>query len=608
MSNRNPIDQSTLAMQILNSEAPAPNGLDWLSDTLNGVDIYSCFAKTPTIFFDPQSTATKSQGTYKYPYKTQAELQVVIAGHMAGQVLGFKRGSVLRVTGAFGLSISVYGTTAKPFVICPYDDANALPIITAGANVTWILFDAGNNIWSYTAAEVDVWRSNARQKKKAFSTSVIETLDSSSNNRTTYTGGKIYLRLPAGETPNDGTVEVSASSYAFDLNYSNVPATGNIIVCGLDVQKGSNNTFSITPESPGNLINTIDNIQVIGCRASSSGIDNNAILGRDAMCIYGLNNDKRITNLYVAGCYCTDSLNHALELGGTSGAIVEKNMSYDCGGNSIIELWTSCDNAIIRYNWGDYSGTTGNIAIQAGGGIFFANRELNGDTDDTTNTKNFNNTAYFNLITRPRIKGFMANGGIGHKFYQNTVYFDSDSTGSSGTGWLTTGTAATGFCNISNNLFYWNPGIKANWYPNMVLMQAPGANASIPSGDYNVYFTWWGTAKSLWNAKGGTPFAGSNTTSSLIIYKTAMAAYSLDQNSLASIKNAGGTLTLSSIGLVVPTILPAVGVYHYAPDNAFVPMASAVPGIRTLTGIGKKYFDDKPYAATSATIGAFLGA
>lgn len=579
--------------------------LSWLNDTISGVDIYSELYRPPTIFFDPGSTATKSLGTYKYPYKTQAEIQGIVAGNMSGQVLGFKRGSQLRVTGGLGLTLNVYGSAAKPFVICPYGDALPLPIITAGAVVTWVLHDAINNIWSYTVGvtEVDIWRSHVRQKKVAFTNNVAETLITAGIS--TYTANTLYLRLPPGENANDGNTEISVSAYGFDLNYSNVPASGNILVYGLDVRKGYNSSFSISPQATGS-ITTIDNIRVIGCTTSGSGVDNNTSAGgRDGLVIYGASNAKRITNLQVIGHYSTDCLNHAVEFAGTDGAILEYCKSYNCGGNSITELWSSNSNAIIRYNWGDFSGLAGGRYTQAGGGIFFANNEIDSDTLDTSHSKNVNNKAYFNLITRPTLKGLMAIGGSGHKFYHNTVYVDPDATTPGGAGgangWVTAGNAANGFCEISNNLFYWKKGVQANRYPNMVRMSDLAANSSIPSGDRNVYFTDWGMSK--------TPFYyGTTAQLSFTNYKSAILAVSaMDQNSFCTTKNLGGTLTAASLGFVDATGLPSKGVYDFLPVNAFTPIASAVPGLTSLTGIGLKYFDGTPYSAGSATIGAFKG-
>lgn len=584
----------------------ALNSLPWLSDTINGVDIYSGLAKSPTIFFDPSSTATKSLGTYRYPYKIQAEVQAIFSGKQAGQVLGIRRGSVLRATGTNGFNLNVYGASGKPAIICPYGDDLDLPIITGGSIVTWALHDVANNIWSYAvgATEQEVWRSDVRMRKVAYATSVADTLDPTKVNRTTFTSSVLYLRLPTGVDANDGLTEVSVVNFAFDLRYTNVAASGYIHVYGLDVKKCRNNAFQITRPVTYESISTVDDIEVIGCRASGAGADNSdSTLGRDAFTAYGPTNAIRLQNMHFAGNFATDVLNNSIELGATSKAIVENNISYNVGGNSVIELWTSNDNAIIRYNFGDMSGLAPAVFSVSGSGMLFANRERDGDTHDATNAKNFNNKAHHNLISRPKTSAMHIAGGTGHEIYHNTVYLKDDDVQSSGTsaanGWATSGTAASGFCTISNNLFYWELDSSAHRFPWMVFMGTLGAAASVPSGNNNIYFANWATFDSVFRYNDGN--VGDSGT-----YKTALSSYNLDQNSLFSTKNAG-TLTPSLLGFVPPTDLPSAAGFNLSPDNAFVPIASRTVGSTALTGIGNKYFDGKPYAAASATIGALLG-
>ena len=110
------------------------------------------------------------------------------------------------------------------------------------------------------------------------------------------------------------------------------------------------------------------------------------------------------------------------------------------------------------------------------------------------------------------------------------------------------------------------------------------ASASIPSGNNNVYFVDWGAGNGNWYYNG-------SSTGNFTTYKTALSAYSLDQNSLAGADNTGGTLTASSLGF---------------DSTTYRPIASAVSGLTSLSP-GSRYYDGQPYTATGCTIGAFKG-
>jgi hypothetical protein len=148
----------------------------------------------------------------------------------------------------------------------------------------------------------------------------------------------------------------------------------------------------------------------------------------------------------------------------------------------------------------------------------------------------------------------------------------------------TFGDAATGFATISNNLFYWTVSAVAR-FPSVNRLGTLGAAASIPSGDKNIYFSQAGTGN-------GNFFYNGAGTGSFTTYKTALSAYSLDQNSLCTNQFTGGTLTDAALGFS---------------ETTFRPIAAAAPGATTLTGIGNVYQDGRPYVAASATIGARLG-
>lgn len=582
---------------------PMPPGADWLTDSLHGFDIYGAgFVRRPTLFFDPTDPNGLALGTYNNPYRTLTQLQQAVSGNMAGHVLGVKRGSIARASaGTIGLNLAVYGTSAKPFYIVPYGDAEALPIITGGNVITaWTLVDAGANIWSYAmgATQNDVWQSGARLIKKTWNTNAVTTL--TTEGTSTYNSNTLYIRPFGGANPADGTFEVCVVDFAMTINYSNVAATGNIIIAGLDVQKGRNATFQITRPATYATISTCDNIQIVGCKVSGGGVDTNASgLGRDALVLYGPTDAIRATNVYIAGNYFSDSMNNSVELAGVSGAIIEHNQAYQCHGHLIGELWASYDACIMRYNIGTDGSNYGRVCQKySSGGIYFSNHYWDGatwDAVDATNAKNTTSIAHHNLIVRPLIRGMLFTGGTAHKAYHNTVVFDGDyhygagvSLSTNGTGWVTSGTGAAGFVDISNNLFYWTADASARSFSKQDI-SVTGLGAA-PTGDHNIYFSDQGSTS--WNFKVKAAFtAGADTDASFTNYKAAVASVSLDQNSFSGHTGSGGNLTRTTLGMN---------------ETTFAPLATNT-GLTSLTGIGTRYQDGKPYVAATCTIGAMLG-
>lgn len=571
-------------------------GLSWMDDLRNGLDIYQYgFARTPTIYVDPSASASAGRGSYRHPYTTAAEIMARCAGNMAGQTLGFRRGTTLRHS---SLIIAAMGAAGGMFTLCPYGDAQDLPIITGGAVITtWTLYDSARNIWAYTvgSTEHDVWQSDRRLLKVTWDTDAATTLAAAAG-RSTYHSNVLYIKPYDGENPNLGQVEVSAADYAMLLAYPDVATSGYIAVCGLDIRKARNHALSVAAAGNG-TITAASTIQVVGNRLSGAGVDNGANLGRDGISIYGPSDSVRLSGVYVAGNYVEDCLNNACELGGTTGAVVEFNKAQSLGGNGVVELWASNDTASARYNWCDTMSTNGRVNTNlSAGGVWFANYYYDGaswgNSTDSGNTKNHDNQAYFNIIIRPRNRGMKASGGTGHAFRHNTVIVDPDTTDPGDTnasmGWVTEGTATNGFLDISNNLFFWTPGTAPHRYAQMARIDNTlGSAKSIPTGDYNVYFTWWGAGD------GGFRYNAA-TQASFTDYKSAVSSYSLDQHSLASTKYTGGTLTLTSLGFDAVSMTPLAAA------------ASVASGLST---VGTMYQDGVPYdPSASVTIGALAGA
>ena len=585
-----------------------PNGMDWMSDTLHGFDIYSKgLVKTPTLFFDPTATSSAGRGTYRNPYTTQAELMAAIKGDMAGHVVGFKRGTTLRVTGTNGLQLTLHGSADAPVVLCPYGDAEALPIISGGAVITsWTLVDAGANIWSYVigATEHDVWQDDVRLWKKTWSTSAVNTLTEEGDS--TYNSSTLYIRPYNGENPNFGQIEVSVVDNTVRLLYSDVATTGNIWLTGLSVTKARNSNLSIV-RSGITTISDCDNIIVAGVKCSGAGVDNTQGLGRDAILFWGPSDAIRATGVQIVGNYCVDALNNPIEVSNTDGAIIELNNGYNYSGNGI-ELWASNQNSLTRYNKMELGtskepgGTRTRIQSGLGGGGYWLNN-LVGDTEtaDTSNSKNSGNVCAFNLFKNTRIRAIYLSGGggTGNKVHHNTCVFDDTVTGygttASASGWFMKDpgfAVPNGWVDISNNLFFWKD--TATRYPNLVRSNVPlGANAAVPTGNNNIYMH--SNAAPNGNFYFKSSFSGADSTASFTTYKTTLSAYSLDQNSLCTSAQGGGTLTISNLNFDTDTDAPGAG------------SAALAAGLTTLTGIGTRYHDGVPYVAATCSIGAFLG-
>ncbi|PHV36355.1 hypothetical protein [Janthinobacterium sp. BJB304] len=578
----------------LSLDLSVPKGLTWLDDTLSGIDLYDKgFVRRPSLFFDPSATSSLGLGTLKHPYFTQAQLMLVINGNMSGQVLGLKRGTTLRVTGTMGLQLDVYGSPGKPFTICPYGDAEALPIITSGAVVlNWTLEDGAANIWSYPmgAIEHDCWQNEVRLWKKTFAGSAAASLTTEGSSA--YVNGILYVRPYAGEDPRLGQMEVSSSQHALMINYSNVPHTGYIHVCGVEARKARNVSISVAPPTTGvvDAIVSINDISLVGCRATQAGADG-PMLASDGITMIGLSDAIRLKGGYVAGNRIDDVLNNAIEYSCTSGLIVEKNISSNCGGNSIVELWSSNDNSIIRYNYGYYSTTRDRRQLTyASGGIWFANNYQSAGSlanNDATNTRNFDNVAHHNMIVLPGLRGVRISGGTGLNVYQNTIYYDEALTDPAGkqqcTALYIDGAAADGFVNFSNNLVYFKRDPLVARFPRMVNLN-PGAGR--PTGDRNIYFT-EGSGMS-----GDGFYTGADgTTNNIVTYKARMATSNFDQNSIFGPYFIGSNATVASMGM------------H---DESMRIVAAGHIG-KAVSTIGRRYFDGQPYAPDNATIGALAG-
>lgn len=564
-----------------------PQGVTWSPDTISGIDIYAQgFVQRPTIFFDPTATNSLGKGTFLQPYTTQAQLQYACSGNMAGQVLGVKRGTRLGTTGN-GLTLTAYGSSGAPFYIVPYGDATPLPIITGGLVVTsWAL--VSGNIWQYTqATETDAWQNNVRLQKKAWSVSAANTL--TTDGTATWNGGVLYIRPYAGENPNLGQMEVSQSAFALSILYSDVAATGNIIVAGMDVRKGYNSSMQIKASGV-TTITSCGNIIVAGNRFSNGGTDSSNASGNDAMVVYGPSTTVRASGVQVIGNYVTDAINNAYEYSFVTGLIHDSNVDMSTtgygatittGGNHV-ELWASCDTTTIRRSYGENHTTSGKVNTAPHAGGVWATIYTN-SAADPDHTKCFSNTVEFCVFKNMSNQGVEIQGGTGNVVRHNTFYQDQTASMNRLLNFAANANAnGTCSCEITNNVTcgaYVGNITALETYVGAAVVNAVGKTLnSTLTGDNNYY--------TQWNAAGAQiiRFNGTNyNPGTFATYQAAVAPF--DAHSVLTANTVNGAAYFDA-DLTPSTTAPFIGTGK--------------------TGLTYRiYKDGTPYNSASSTIGAY---
>ena len=399
-----------------------PQGISWLQGTLPNINMYALgFSAEPTMFLDPSVIESKNLGTIDNPFTTQAQVQLACRGDMSGQVLGIKRGSTLRVTGVDGLVFDCYGTAAKPFIICPYGDAQALPIITAGAvRQDWVQHSGGIYKITGVTQNTDVFQNEQRLWKKTSLAGI------TGEGMSFYDSGTstLYAWAYGSVDPNTGIMEIQGSDYAINVRYSNVPQTGNVHVVGMDCRKARNISLRIARPTVFAAMTAVSGLWFIGCRAGQAGYDAAALTNAsDALLLYGASDAVRATNSMIIGCEGFDSLNNSFEVANVDGLIVDGNYGHDAGGNTVLEAWSSCSNMMVRNNYGLRSNSTGRIftGYHAGGIWATVFNDVVGGTNRSHAA--FQNNLYeFNVIAEAQGQGIEIYGGNGHKVYHNTIF------------------------------------------------------------------------------------------------------------------------------------------------------------------------------------------
>ena len=328
---------------------------------------------TPTKFFDPTATSSSGAGTLQNPYYTRAQINAAITGDMSNQILGAKRGT----TTNFELVINgVYSSSsARPFIIAPYGNSGELPIFDAGFVVnSWALYSGSSKIYSYAqgATPCQVWQKVSSELELRFEwltfssgtlaqkIAVLEAIgvgycfwDNNIFYCTPYDTGAVNSSSMYASSANGG----GSGGNALSITYSNVAATGNIIVTGLAARHTRDSAIQIS-SAAGSNVTSVGQISVVGCDARNCGTPFHSGLanvgGSDAIVIYGVpsngSSQSVLAPIQIRGNYSEDTGNNAHEVGFVDTGVIEFNVSKDSYGNGHAELYATCRNITTRFN------------------------------------------------------------------------------------------------------------------------------------------------------------------------------------------------------------------------------------------------------------------
>jgi hypothetical protein len=484
-----PVDPA-LARSIYNPPALGftPPSAPWLSDTLNGLDLYKLgFGLTPTIYFDPAANETsRNLGTYQNPYTTSAQVQARCAGFMGGQVLGIKRGGLVRGT----LSLSCYGSSGAPFVIAPYGDALAMPIFSGGVVRTgWTAYSGDARIWQLggIAQAVDVFEHGERlfavtganlAAKIAAIQAFITAPIAGTPGVFALDGTTLYAWFQDGASPNLGQVETAEAANAIAISYPDVAGTGYVTLAGMTGMMTRSSAVSLTPANASGT-HAPSALQVVACQAGRAGAQLDTSVSADGFQVYGIDDAHRVSGCYLAGNYAFDTLNNAFEVAAISSCVLERNIGWNAGGSSVAELWALCSDLTVQFNRG-YNDPLASQRLSSSyhnGGIWRTNYStVTGSASD--DTKSGGNVVRFNYIQDPGNNGLDVLGGAGDSYYNNTVVAARQGWGN---GWYVRGADASGH-SLTNNLF-----VNAAPGAGFVFFGQIDAGVATPSLDGNAY-------------------------------------------------------------------------------------------------------------------------
>ena len=509
------------------NRAGLPYG-SWMSDTFQGADIYAMgFDKRPTVFFDPSDISSLGWGTYKEPFTTKNELaQWVLgkSGNLAGQVLGMKRGS--RITGGLTMA-GIYGSSASPFYVIPYGDAEAMPIISGGTVYTRT--DVSSTGWAVTSnpaiykvdltSDCDVFdQTYSGLVKRLIKTSepvaseaaAIAALVAAGAGHSVYDNTtspkKLYIYPFAGE-PDWTQIEVMTANYAWSITLADVATTGNVTLAGFHV-RGARASCMYTTLTAFTALPTAENITVIGCQASQAGYES---VSNAAACVGIIINSAsdtyRIANLQLIGNYVYDNLTNGTEVSGVSSGHEWGNKVYHA--DQGIEMYNAVSLMQVHdnYIYGNFGGRT-QLKGGNGSGIKLFGRNTAGSTDTAINT---GCKYYRNIVINQKAEAISHIGAAGLA-YNNTIQ-GNNASGNTGIRADDDVTSHTCALNVRNNIIR---GTKTSG--NGVLLFG-GANVSL-AGVATNSFSNPGASETIYDGGVGKVGIGAWNTYALATYGT----------------------------------------------------------------------------------------
>ncbi len=462
------------------NRAGIPYG-SWLSDTFSGADIYLMgFDRVPTVFFDPQASTSRGNGTYRNPFHTTAELNAWVSANpdKKGQVLGFKRGSKL-LGGWSGPTVGLHSSApSAPFLILPYGDAEQMPVISAGtvyaetgnAATGWANTggDTGGDarVWkialavegdvfdqSYPEVVKRIWKIN--HDTTASETDAVGALITAGPGNSIFYSGILYIYPFAGK-PDWTQIEVMSALDALYLNITDAPVTGNMSVLGLHIRGSVNNAFSWymagLTTSP-----VIENVAVIGCKCGQAGADKGPA-STHAIILGGASDTYRIANAQFIGNRFYDSLNGTGAMEAVSSGEIWGNHCSNTG--TKFEQWCSVSGVKIHdnYSYGsrDQRQSIYNLFADAGYRNFGYISATGGNITGATtydSAKNVGNEFYRNILLNIGLTYSAELVAQGTLIYNNT--FEEAIIANSGDAVMLTDdtTSHTVSADIQNNIF-----------------------------------------------------------------------------------------------------------------------------------------------------------
>jgi hypothetical protein len=445
------------------------------------------YEPTPTHYFDPTATTSTGAGTFANPYNSIAQVVAGFTGNMAGQVLGIKRGTVVRVPSS-GFTLDFYGTSAGGHAqIRPYGDALNDPIIT-GAQIRrdWIQDTVDSRIWYLTGvtAEQSVWQSNIRMENKS-SYAAMQAAGrgsafwNSSSNR-------MHIFPLDTSSPNGGQTEMTTATNALYCAYSNVAATGFMTISGLEFRGSRDAGLAVyVPGSTGS-ITSIGPVHVIGNKFRYIGADSSAEnLGASGVIVYSLSDAVRFSFVNVSNNVGHDILNNLIESGGWTTGLVSGNSASFIGAN-VHELWFSVSGTDSSYNTlvNGVNPATRRKVYHAS--MFWQTGYTTAAGASPDSTK-FNNNRFFgNFCNGVFEPGIDLSYGTNTSVFNNTIYNTSLSGAGAPALRIDNGSAV-----INNNLLHLGATGAANLF---------GNTGTTLTGDRNVYSrVLFGGADMYWN-------------------------------------------------------------------------------------------------------------